>query len=412
MPSSNVSGQNVDLKPSYLILLAAIGALGSMAIHMIVPALPALSSGLNFAPSHGHYAVSLYLVCLGLGQVIGGARSDKMGRRPVLLMAMGLFIVGSILCVMANTAMLFLSARMVQGLGGGAAIVVARAIISDLSKSEEIAKKIAGFTTVLLLSPALSPFMGGLIEEWINWRAIFMVLGGIGLLVLVLFLRFAPRQPKIQTAKIQKSENDTLKTVGGFRAVMCHGLFWRFTAPIALATSAMYLFLSASPFLLVGRYGLSASQAGLCYLGIAATCIIATRFVGRVEKTIGAFRLGFLLMVMAGFVMFCFVLLDAGGLWTLILPMSVISFGAGLSSPSGFAGILRSVPTLEGTSSSVAGALQMLCAGFVSSLGPMVGAVLGLDASIALVGMIFVLCLFGFIIAPKGSVHELTHKTK
>lgn len=383
-----------ELNGKFLISLAVIGALGSMAIHMIVPALPSIASDLGTNDDTIKLAISLYLISIGLGQLVGGMCSDHYGRKPVLLLSTSLFVVGSLCCGLSSNVELFLGSRIVQAFGGGAAIVAARAIISDLSNSEDVATKVAGFTTVLLMSPAIAPFVGGVVNDIFGWAAIFALLIVIGLFIMAQFFRNFTESKAVS--------DDKIAALTLIRLVIRNRRFWAYAVPISCGSAAMFLFLSGSPFLLINTYGLSSIQAGMCYLVVAGAGIIGTLFVGRLEKSRGAFRLGLLLMTCAGLVMVVLALLGLGNIVTLIGPMVFIGAGAGLSAPSGIAGVMKAVPGYEGTSSSIAGAFQMLITGLVTSFA----SVFQVQGFFALAVCICLACMLGFIIAPRGAIHN------
>ncbi|RZJ95994.1 MAG: MFS transporter, partial [Novosphingobium sp.] len=112
-----------------ILALAAISAMGSMAIHMLVPALPALAHELDLRPEQAQLAISVYLAGLGGGQLLAGPLVDRVGRRPVLLAGLALYIAGALASALAPGLPLLLAARLVQAVGGAAGVVTARVMV-------------------------------------------------------------------------------------------------------------------------------------------------------------------------------------------------------------------------------------------------------------------------------------------
>lgn len=373
-------------------MLAAVGALGSMAIHMFVPAMPMVARDLAASADAVQLAVTLYLLGLGLGQLGAGPASDAFGRRPVLLAGLALFVLGASACALAHSAVAMLTARVVQAIGGAAAIVTARAVVSDLAHEREAAARMATLTSVLLVSPALAPLAGGAIAAVAGWRAIFIVLAAAGATAAVACLFF-----------IAETGGRRFRTGGfdigdAYSRLLRNRRFLRYACGNACSSCAMYIFLSGSAFLLVDRYGLGPEQAGACYFAIAAAGITGTFLVGALERRRGAFRLGLGCILAGGSLMLLLALSGADNTAALIAPMMLAGIGAGIASPAGITGAMRAEPGLSGTAVSLAGALQMMVSGLTTSIivqfhpDTLTGLALGVFGS----------GLAGLLISPKG----------
>lgn len=380
-----------------LILLAAIGALGSVAIHLIVPAMPDIAAELNASPPSVQLAISLYLIGMAAGQLAGGFASDQLGRRPVILSAVALFTMGSVGAACSGDIAMLIGCRMAQAVGGGAAIICARAIVADLAGADALAGRIAFMTSILLISPALSPAIGGLIAGGFGWRANFMLLTACGACL------FAAGALRIRESLPARGEAEGFADLRArYGALVRNAAFWRLTIVIACSSSAMYAFLTASSFLLIEAYGLTPAMAGLCYLSVAASGIAGTLAVRALERRGGAFRKGVGVSLAGAALLLCFGLLGVGGAPALIAPMLIVGFGVGLSSPSGMAAVLRVVKGTAGTASSLAGAAQM----FASGLTTTVIAQLHVESLVSLAAPMVAMIGLGFFLAPPGRVGD------
>lgn len=379
------------LSPRLILMLAAVGALGSMAIHMFVPAMPAIARDLHVAADTTQLAVTLYLIGLGTGQLLAGPAVDRIGRRPVLLAGLALFVAGAALCGVARSAPLLLGARLVQAVGGAAGVVTIRAIVSDLAEPREIAAKMGLLTSVLLLSPAVAPVVGGAVASLAGWRAIFALLALAGVLAWIVTLM------RIGETRHAPSESRT-RLHHDYRRLLGNPRFLRYAAAIAGSSCTLYIFLSSSAFLLIDRYGLTPAQAGLCYFLVAGAGITGSLNVGRFEARGGAFRFGLFTASVGALAMLAVALAGGDGVFALIVPMIAVGLGTGIAAPAGVAGAMHVEPGLAGTATSLVGALQMLASGITASLIVQVHLSTLVALAIALSGT----ALIGLAAAPHG----------
>ncbi len=380
-----------------LMLLAAIGALGSMAIHLVVPAMPDIAASINASPAQVQLAISFYLAGMAAGQLIGGYAADRVGRRPVILVAVALFAVASLGAVYSDGIILLIALRFLQAAGGGAAVIAARAILADTSAADVIARRMAGMMSLLLMSPALSPVLGGLLASYGGWRANFLFLAACGAVL------FAGSFISIRETVSRTTEEQLAGLGARYAAVLRYRPFWRYSLVIACSSSVMFGFLATSPFLLIQEYELSPASAGWCYLVVALSGITGTFAVKAMERRGGAFRTGVVLSVCG-----CAVLVGCGlaGLReavALIAPMLLVAFGVGMSAPAGAASILRLVEGMAGAASSLSGAFQMLAAGLTTTFlaqWPI--------ANLAALGApLLAISVIGLMLAPRGRVSEI-----
>lgn len=166
-----------------ILLLGALAATAPLAIDMYLPALPAMAADLNRPNSHIQQTLTLFMLGYALCQLIYGPLSDRFGRRPVILFGMLLFSAASLACTLAQSLDQLLAARIIQALGGGAASVVVTALVRDLYRGEAAARVMSLVVMSMTLAPLLAPMVGGQILQMFGWRAIFMLLTLLGLLL-------------------------------------------------------------------------------------------------------------------------------------------------------------------------------------------------------------------------------------
>src|SRR5438105_6965094 len=163
-----------------LALLAAVTALAFCALHMVVPALPLLVAVFDDSAARVQLVLTLYLAGIAAGQLVYGPLSDRFGRRPVLIAGLAVFLAGTMLCGLAGSLAVLIFGRVLEACGACAGIVLARAIIRDVYEREAAARGLALVMMVMSFAPAISPAVGAYLAEWLDWRAIFLLLGGLG----------------------------------------------------------------------------------------------------------------------------------------------------------------------------------------------------------------------------------------
>lgn len=375
-----------------LLLLAMLAALGSLAMHMLVPALPAIAAEFGTSQASTQFVIAIYLCGLGLGQLIAGPFADVFGRKPVLMCGIGAFLLMSLACAAATDLDWLIAARFVQALGGAAAIVTSRAIVSDLSTGPEATARMAALTSVVLLSPMVAPSLGGMLASWASWRWIFILLAACALLSGAITAAKLPGPP------VRAERFAFPYLLGIYRRLSRNSRFRRFVVGNAAASSGLYIFLSGSPFLLIDQWGLDPDVAGFCYLGISAAGIVGTLLVSRLEARGGALRLGLGLMAAGSGLLLVLALSGLAGPAILLGPMVFVCLGSGIAAPPGIAGAMRAEPGVAGTASSVSGALQMLCSAAAS--GAMAAS--GAHSLTAVAAAIFACGSLAFLVAPAG----------
>ena len=155
-------------------MVASLSALNALAIDVMLPALPDI--GRDFAlvtDNDRQLVITSYVAFFGISQLVYGPLADAFGRRSVLLVALAIFVLGSILCVIAPTFELLLAARALQGVGAAATRVIAVAVVRDVSEGRRMAQIMSMAMTVFMVVPIIAPGIGQLILFVAPWRWIF-----------------------------------------------------------------------------------------------------------------------------------------------------------------------------------------------------------------------------------------------
>lgn len=160
----------------FVALMAVLFATIAISIDAMLPALPEIAASLSpVAPNRAQLVITAFVFGMGLGTLFAGPLADGFGRKPIIALGAGVFILGALGCYFAPSLNLLLAARVVQGLGAAAPRVVGTAMIRDLFKGRDMARIMSLVMTVFMLVPAVAPLMGQGIIHLAGWRAIFLV---------------------------------------------------------------------------------------------------------------------------------------------------------------------------------------------------------------------------------------------
>ncbi|MFC7334817.1 chloramphenicol/florfenicol efflux MFS transporter FloR [Rhodocista pekingensis] len=261
--------------PAALLLMAPFDILASLAMDIYLPVVPAMPGVLNTTPAVIQLSLSLYMVMLGVGQVIFGPISDRLGRRPVLLAGGAVFVVASLGAAGAPTAAVFVAFRLLQAVGASAALVATFATVRDVYASRPEGVVIYGlFSSILAFVPALGPIAGAVIGGALGWRAIFVALAALAVPAL---LNAGLRWP--ETRPIATRLPDEATTRRSVLRVFASPAFWVYTAGFSAGMGTFFVFFSTAPRVLIDKAGWSEIGFSLAFATVAVVMIGTTRFV-------------------------------------------------------------------------------------------------------------------------------------
>lgn len=279
MPASASRSQVGSGERRLLLLLSALVAFGPLSIDMYLPSLPAIAADLGASDAQVQRSISGFLVGFCVGMLFYGPLSDRFGRRPVLLAGIALYLFSSLACALADSPGQLVLLRVLQALGGGAASVLARAMVRDLYPLGEAARMLALMHMVTMLAPLAAPLLGGYLMLWAGWRALFVVLALFAGLCLLAVWRVAESHPpERRGGSLAQAFLAYGRLLGDRRAlgyVLCMGL----------AFAGMFAYISAAPFVFIEHFGVRAERFGwffgLNILGVMLATWCSARLVRR-----------------------------------------------------------------------------------------------------------------------------------
>ena len=357
-------------------LLALLTAVGPMSVDLYLPSLPELGRVFGASVPQVQLTLSGYLFCFAIGQIVFGPISDHVGRKPVLLAALSLYVAICLSCVFATSIEMLIVLRCLQALGVAGAPVLARAIVRDLYQGVRAGRELARMGSITALAPVVAPSLGGVLQATFGWRASFLGMAALGLCAILLVTRLLP-----ETMKQRPQEPmSLLSIVRGYGVFLRHRNFRIYLAIVAASYGGLFAWISGSSFVLQDLYGLSSLVFGVVFaaatLGYGLGTLLAARLVGRIgiDRTIVC---GGLALAAGGLAMAAAIVMGATSPAALALPMAVYLCGLGLAMPQSMAGALTPFPERAGAASSLLGFLQQATA---SAIGIVVGQMLGASA--------------------------------
>lgn len=348
-----------------VVLLALLLGMQPVTTDVYLPALPAIQAGFGASVAEAQATFSALLLAFGLSQLVWGPLSDRFGRRPILLVGVALYVLASAACALAPDMDALVAARVAQGAALGSAVTCARAIVRDLHSPLEAARTMSkGLSGLGVIAISCAP-IGGLLTDWLGWRAALAACAAFGLGTLgLLALRFRETIPQRNLGALR---------VGAlwhnWSRIAIHPTFISCTLLATFTFAGLFVFLVASSFVLIQALGLSKLEYGgvmafisVVYIGGTVVCRRLLRAWGMRRTVAAAGGLSLLSgVLMAGLAWFGW-----GqpwyGAWAVVLPQALYMIGHGVHQPVGQSGAVASFPLSAGAASALSGVLMMATA--------------------------------------------------
>ncbi len=243
-----------------LIFLGMLSAFGPFVTDMYLPVLPGMAEIFHCSVSTAQLGLTMSLNGLAVGQLFFGPLSDKYGRKPVLISSMAVFIISTIVILFSPTMEWFNTCRLLQGIGGAGGIVLSRSIATDYYRGRELAKILAIIGAINGIAPVVSPVAGGLISTVTGWEGIFMVLLGIGVVIVAMCFLFRESHPDEK-----RSHEGLLKTFASFGKLLRLPYFDIYVLLYAFGCAVLFAYISSASFIIQNHYGYSPLIFSVCF---------------------------------------------------------------------------------------------------------------------------------------------------
>jgi DHA1 family bicyclomycin/chloramphenicol resistance-like MFS transporter len=359
------------------LLLSFLTALGPLSMDMYLPSLPDIGRVLQVPTLQVQLTISSYLFGFAVGQILYGPVSDRLGRRPVLLAALVVYVLATVGCAIARSIDALIGLRFLQALGGAGAIVLARAVVRDLYSGPRAGRELSLMGAITGVAPIFAPVIGGGLQTFFGWRATFFLLVIIALVVGATAARLLP-----ETLREPAKTPFSVRAMGMmYRSVVVHRGFLAYLAILTAAFVGLFAWISGAPVVMqTATYGLTPFVFGVSFALGSAGYVIGTFFAARIVMRLGLDRLigiGTAAMACGGLAMATVVALALPHVLWFVSAMTLYLAGLGFALPSTMAGALTPFHDRAGTASSVMGFAQQTGAAITAAA---VGAYLGHSA--------------------------------
>ncbi|MFN3152590.1 multidrug effflux MFS transporter [Bremerella sp.] len=262
-------------------ILGILGAVGPLAIDLYLPGMPQITAELGIGEGVVQFSLMTFLAGLMVGQLFLGPVSDRVGRRPMIIAGMLLFIAASLGCAFVQSGEQLLVLRFIQGLGASIGRAIGMAVIRDLYTGPTAAKLVGMMMLVLGLAPILGPLLGSAILMFASWRWIFVLLAvfGAGCIVMVLALMPETRLPE------QRTSSHPIAALRNYGTLLFSRQYMPYVATMALAQAGIYAYLTGSSFVFINIHGVSPTLYSVIFASNAVGLMIGAqsgpRLLGR-----------------------------------------------------------------------------------------------------------------------------------
>lgn len=343
----------------FLVWLAGLSVLGFLATDMYLPAFAAIQADLQTPASAVSANLSLFLAGFAAAQLLWGPLSDRYGRKPVLLIGLTIFALGSLGMLWVENAATLLVLRFVQAVGVCAAAVIWQALVTDYYPSQKVNRIFATIMPLVGLSPALAPLLGSWLLVHFSWQAIFATLFAITVVLILPIFWLKP------TTKARNNSQDGLTFTDLLRSKTYRGNVLIYAA----CSASFFAWLTGSPFIL-SEMGYSPAVIGLSYVPQTIAFLIGGYGCrAALQKWQGKQLLPWLLVLFAVSVIATWVagFISHVSLVEILIPFCVMAIANGAIYPIVVAQALRPFPHATGRAAALQNTLQLgLC--FLASL--------------------------------------------
>ncbi|AML56400.1 Multidrug resistance protein D [Serratia rubidaea] len=347
-----------------LVMLILLVAVGQMAQTIYVPTIANIAHDLSVRTGAVQQVMAAYLLTYGFSQLIYGPLSDRVGRRPVILAGMAIFMLGATGALLANSLTMLVAASAIQGMGTGVAGVMARTMPRDLYAGTALRYANSLLNMGILVSPLLAPVIGGALAMVFGWRASYAFLLVLCVGVAFAMFRWLPETRPQQTEK--------RRMLASFRQLLADGAFSRYLVMLIGGLAGIAVFEASCGVLMGGVLGLNGLTVSILFILPIPAAFFGAWYAGRDGKSFHQLMWHSVLScLLAGLMMWIPGWFGVMNIWTLIVPAALFFFGAGMLFPLATTGAMEPFPYLAGAAGALVGGMQNMGSGLATWLSSM-----------------------------------------
>jgi len=363
-----ISPSGTKKQPSWLIpaVLMLASTVSILATDLYTPSLPRLTEVFGQPAETIQLTMTLNLVGFAVGQLLFGLLSDRIGRRPAILIGLSLFCLFSVLCAQAWSVESLITFRIFQGIAAACEAVIGFAVIKELYGEAEGVKIVAIYSMVIAAAPALGPVLGGQMLVNFGWESNFWLLGGLAVLALLACWRFL-----METSRPDRTALRPSRLLAEAHATLRVPAFWLYTIGPAASLGGLFAYVTEGPFVFISQMGIPADVFGYYHGVIVGMFFVTNLAVNRVSDRVGGARLlrvGSVLAVAGGGLALVLVASDNVSPWSMVVALSLFVSSLGLIYAVAPLRALRATSAATGMAASWRGCLEM-CGAIAGSAG-------------------------------------------
>ncbi|MCL5260834.1 MAG: multidrug effflux MFS transporter [Gammaproteobacteria bacterium] len=379
-------------KNHLIIFFAILSITIGQSVDIYLPSMPSMVTVFHTSQALIQLSVTIGLIGYGSVALIYGPMSDHFGRRIIALVGLGVFISGSILCVVATNIYILLIGRALQGAGYASASGVAAPAVCDVYSGQELVKVFSYVGMAMALVPIIAPLLGGYLQHYFNWQAPFIFLLVYGVSLFILFYKYFPETNK----SIKQGNIHPLHIVKTYLGIIKHPRYLGFIFCSVFIFCGEISYVITAPFLFQTKLGLSAIQNGWLIIVTVAgfSCgSFSSKLLCKKFNVVMLSVLGSVAAISGAFAMLLLALFFPMSVITIILPMIFFMYGVGLVYPNTGVGCMECFPQQTGSVASLGGMLSLGIGGVITSTV----ANLHIDSQLSLACVLLVLAVISLL---------------
>lgn len=342
-------------KVHHLLVLIPLVILGPLAVDIFLPALPAMANALSASSTQIQWTVTVYMFSLGLGQLFFGPVSDKIGRKPTLVIGITVYLLAGLAIAFTYDYLIHIVLRGIQGIGACAIVVTTFASVTDKFNEQDSGKIYSYLHGVIFCIPAIAPILGYQLTKHYGWEYNFLLMTILAFITIFFTLRFFQ-----ETAPLNAIQPRLLPSIQSYKYVLSKPSFLLHSALVMMSMATIMAFVSTAPNVFVLQYGLTEDVFTFWFSINAATTILISFSVPKLLKHFSLdalIRTGICIVISSGALLLVFN--EQSNILSYVLPVIIGTAGFALLLGSVIGKALAPFKAQAGLATALLGFIQM-----------------------------------------------------